>query len=80
MTPLAFIFALPVYAYRLFFSSWVGFNCRYQPTCSAYALEALREYGALKGAHLTLKRIIRCHPWGGDGYDPVHKNTDLKDP
>lgn len=45
--------------------------CRYTPTCSAYAVEALRKHGALKGSWLALKRISRCHPWGGSGYDPV---------
>ena len=45
--------------------------CRYTPTCSSYAVEALRKYGAIKGGWLALKRISRCHPWGGSGYDPV---------
>jgi putative membrane protein insertion efficiency factor len=71
MTPLAHLLALPVRAYRLLFSPWVGFNCRYQPTCSAYSLEAFEKHGAVKGAWLTVRRIGRCHPWGGDGYDPV---------
>jgi len=71
VTPLARIIALPVYFYRLVFSPWVGFNCRYQPTCSAYALEALETHGAIKGSMLAVKRIARCHPFGGDGYDPV---------
>ena len=46
-------------------------TCRYTPTCSQYALEALQKYGAIKGGWLALKRIFRCHPWGGHGYDPV---------
>jgi putative membrane protein insertion efficiency factor len=46
-------------------------SCRYQPTCSTYAIVALRRYGALRGGWLALKRIARCHPWGGHGYDPV---------
>ena len=71
MSLLAKIVALPVHAYRLVFSSWVGFNCRYQPTCSAYALEALERHGAIKGSLLAARRIGRCHPFGGDGYDPV---------
>ena len=67
----------PVRAYRLLFSPWVGFNCRYQPTCSAYALEALEKHGAIKGTWLAARRIGRCHPWGGDGYDPVPDKEDL---
>ncbi|MDR3093244.1 MAG: membrane protein insertion efficiency factor YidD [Bacteroidales bacterium] len=46
-------------------------SCRYTPTCSQYAIEALQKYGALKGGWLALKRILRCHPWGGHGLDPV---------
>jgi len=46
-------------------------SCRYSPTCSSYAIEALHRYGALKGGWLAAKRIARCHPWGGFGYDPV---------
>ncbi len=71
MTPLAHIFALPVRAYRLLLSPWVGNSCRYQPTCSAYALEALERHGAIRGSLLAARRIGRCHPLGGSGYDPV---------
>jgi putative membrane protein insertion efficiency factor len=71
MTPLARIVALPVRAYRLVFSPWVGHNCRYHPTCSAYALEALEKHGALRGSWLAARRILRCHPWGGSGVDEV---------
>lgn len=46
-------------------------SCRFVPTCSQYGIEAIRKYGALKGGWLTLKRICRCHPWGGSGFDPV---------
>jgi uncharacterized protein len=46
-------------------------SCRYQPSCSAYAITALQRYGAAKGGWLALKRIMRCHPWGGQGFDPV---------
>ncbi|MBR5808308.1 MAG: membrane protein insertion efficiency factor YidD [Alistipes sp.] len=45
--------------------------CRYTPTCSQYGIEAIRKYGIIKGGWLTIKRISRCHPWGGSGYDPV---------
>ena len=71
MSPLARIIALPVRAYRLILSPWVGHGCRYQPTCSAYALEALERHGAIKGSILAIRRIGRCHPLGGSGYDPV---------
>jgi putative membrane protein insertion efficiency factor len=71
MTLGARILSLPVKAYRLIFSPWVGHNCRYQPTCSAYALEALEKHGAIKGGWLAARRILRCHPWGKSGYDPV---------
>lgn len=76
MTPLAHIAALPVRTYRLLFSPWVGHGCRYQPTCSAYALEALEKHGAVRGSWLTLRRIARCHPWGGHGHDPVPGRKD----
>ena len=71
MTPLAHAFAVPVRLYRLLFSPWIGHGCRFQPTCSAYALEALERHGALTGGWLTLRRLSRCHPWGSSGYDPV---------
>lgn len=57
--------------YRVAISPWLGGNCRFQPTCSEYAIEALREHGVLKGTWLAARRIGRCHPWGGSGYDPV---------
>ncbi len=71
MTPLAHIFALPVRAYRFVFSPMVGKSCRFQPTCSAYALEALEKHGPIKGVYLTIRRVGRCHPLGSDGFDPV---------
>ena len=57
--------------YRLAISPWLGMNCRFQPTCSSYAIEALQVHGVLKGSWLAAKRIGRCHPWGDSGYDPV---------
>ncbi len=71
MTPLAFIVSLPIRFYRTVFSPWVGHGCRYHPTCSAYAMEALRKHGGVKGTYLTVRRIGRCHPWGGSGVDNV---------
>ena len=71
MTPAAFLVSLPVRAYRLFLSPWMGNSCRYQPTCSVYALDALERHGALKGGWLAAKRLGSCNPLGGSGYDPV---------
>ena len=71
MTPLAFVLSLPIRAYRLLLSPWVGHGCRFQPTCSAYALDALHRHGGIRGGWLTLRRIGRCHPWGGSGIDNV---------
>ena len=76
MTPLAHLAALPIRAYRLLLSPWLGLNCRYQPTCSAYALEALEKHGAIRGTWLAIRRIVRCHPGGGSGYDPVPDRED----
>lgn len=71
MSPLAHLTALPIRLYRLVLSPWVGSNCRFTPTCSAYALEALEKHGTLKGLALTLKRISKCNPLGGSGIDNV---------
>ncbi len=71
MTPLARIVALPVHGYRLLLSPWIGHGCRFQPSCSAYALQALERHGAVRGGWLAARRVARCNPWGGDGYDPV---------
>lgn len=57
--------------YRLAISPWLGGNCRFQPTCSEYAIEALHVHGVLRGSWLAARRIGRCHPWGTSGYDPV---------
>lgn len=71
MTPLAFVLSVPVRAYRLLLSPWLGHGCRFHPSCSAYAMEALERHGGVRGGWLTLRRLCRCHPWGGHGYDPV---------
>lgn len=57
--------------YQLLLSPWLGNNCRYQPTCSQYAIEAVRAHGVVRGLWLASCRIGRCHPWGGHGHDPV---------
>ncbi len=65
---------LPVKLIRLYqitLSPYMGRQCRYTPTCSNYAIEALQKHGLLRGGWLAVKRILRCAPWGGSGYDPV---------
>ncbi|MBX2889126.1 MAG: membrane protein insertion efficiency factor YidD [Ferruginibacter sp.] len=57
--------------YQLIISPWIGPKCRFTPTCSQYGIEALKKYGPIKGLYLTIKRLLRCHPWGGHGHDPV---------
>ena len=59
--------------YQYAISPWLGKNCRYEPTCSHYTLEALKTHGLFRGSFLGIKRIMSCHPWGGSGYDPVPK-------
>ena len=61
----------PIIFYRYFISPLLGINCRFSPTCSEYAKDAITRHGALRGGRLTVKRILKCHPWGGSGYDPV---------
>ena len=68
---LTWLLILFVRIYQRFISPLTPPSCRFTPTCSQYALEALRKYGPLKGSWLALKRLLRCHPWGGSGYDPV---------
>ncbi|MBS0376117.1 MAG: membrane protein insertion efficiency factor YidD [Proteobacteria bacterium] len=61
----------PIHAYRLVLSPLLGPRCRFYPSCSAYALEAIERHGALRGLALTFRRLARCHPWHPGGYDPV---------
>ena len=61
----------PIYFYRAFISPHTPPSCRFTPTCSQYAIEAIKKHGPLRGSWLALRRIMRCHPWGGSGYDPV---------
>lgn len=71
---LKFFVKLPIRMYQVFLSPILGQNkCRYQPTCSHYMIDAINEWGAIKGTWMGIKRIGRCHPWGGWGYDPVPK-------
>lgn len=65
--PLIFL----VQFYQAVFGQFFGGQCRFQPTCSHYAITALQEHGAIRGVWLTLKRLLRCHPLGGAGFDPV---------
>ncbi len=66
--------------YQLVISPFVPPRCRFQPSCSEYALEALTRHGAVLGGWLTLRRFVRCHPWGGWGYDPVPMIGPRRDP
>ena len=68
---LTYPFILLIRFYQRAISPHLGSNCRYTPTCSAYTIEALREHGLFRGSWLALRRILRCNPWGGSGYDPV---------
>ena len=61
----------PIRFYQRFISPHTPPACRFTPTCSQYALEALQKHGPLRGTWLALRRLLRCHPWGGSGYDPV---------
>ena len=62
--------------YQQVISPWTLASCRFTPTCSVYALEAIERYGAGRGSWFALKRIARCHPWGGRGYDPIPLPSD----
>ena len=65
------IMILLIRGYQIFLSPLLGSNCRFTPTCSQYAIEAIRKYGVLKGGWMSIKRICKCHPWHPGGYDPV---------
>ncbi len=68
---LAFVLILPIRFYQKCISPLTPPTCRFTPSCSQYAVEALRKHGPVKGLWLAVRRILRCHPWGGSGYDPV---------
>ncbi|MBO4596442.1 MAG: membrane protein insertion efficiency factor YidD [Bacteroidaceae bacterium] len=61
----------PIYFYQRAISPFLPPSCRFTPTCSQYAVEAIRKHGPFYGFYLAVRRILRCHPWGGSGYDPV---------
>ena len=69
ITSLPFIALIKLY--QLIISPWLGSQCRFTPTCSHYAIEALKKHGPVKGLWLAIERIVRCNPWGGHGNDPV---------
>ena len=73
-----YLLIIPIKVYRLILSPLLGPSCRYQPTCSSYALEALEKHGLIRGVWLTTKRLIKCNPWGGHGFDPVPKKNKYK--
>ena len=70
---LSYILILPIKVYQYTLSPLLGRQCRFHPTCSAYAIEALKIWGPFKGSYLAFRRIIKCHPWGPWGEDPVPK-------
>ncbi len=72
-TPIILIIKL----YQIIISPLLGSNCRYQPTCSQYSVQALEQWGIFYGLFLSLKRIVRCHPWGDSGYDPVPPKSKI---
>ena len=78
MNFLTYILIKLIKGYRFFISPLFGHSCRYLPTCSEYSIEALKEFGSIKGIFLSIKRIFSCHPWGKGGFDPVKKEARIK--
>lgn len=70
-TILSAILIFPIHCYQRYVSPMLPPSCRFTPTCSQYAVEALQKHGPVKGLYLAIRRLLRCHPWGGSGYDPV---------
>ncbi|MGM9709050.1 MAG: membrane protein insertion efficiency factor YidD [Prevotella sp.] len=68
---ISWLLILPILFYQRCISPFTPPSCRFQPTCSEYARQALQKYGPFKGMWLAIRRLLRCHPWGGSGYDPV---------
>ncbi|MEJ6692447.1 MAG: membrane protein insertion efficiency factor YidD [Saprospiraceae bacterium] len=78
MSILKTIYIFPIRAYQIIVSPILGPTCRFQPTCSYYMIDAIKQWGILRGTWMGLKRISRCHPWGSSGYDSVPKNSKNK--
>ena len=82
MNILSYILIKLIRSYKFFISPLLGNSCRYLPTCSEYSIEALKEFGLLKGIFVSLKRILSCHPikflGGGDGFDPIKRKIKVK--
>ena len=75
---LTYILIKLIKGYKFLISPLLGNSCRYFPTCSEYSIEALNEFGLVKGIYLSLRRIISCHPWGKGGFDPIKKEMKVK--
>ncbi|MBL7942002.1 MAG: membrane protein insertion efficiency factor YidD [Flavobacteriales bacterium] len=69
------LFILPIRIYQWTISPWFSGSCRHEPSCSRYAIEAMEEWGPWKGMWMGMKRIMKCHPWGTKGYDPVPRKS-----
>lgn len=76
MNPVAYLLRGTIRGYQWFLSPIIGPGCRFAPSCSEYAHEAVSRYGALRGSWLAAIRVLRCHPWGGSGYDPVPDSAE----
>ncbi len=74
-----FIGVTLIWGYRLLLAPLFPATCRYNPSCSAYGIEALKRFGPIKGAMLTVRRLLRCHPWGDHGHDPVPAQFSYRD-
>ena len=74
----SFILIKIIKSNRYFISPLLGHSCRYLPTCSEYSIDALKEFGLVKGIFLNIKRVLSCHPWGKGGFDPIKKEIKVK--
>lgn len=78
MNPMAFLLRAAIRVYQWTLAPVIGVNCRFAPSCSEYACEAIGTHGALAGVYLGARRLVRCHPWGGSGFDPVPEESPLR--